>query len=104
MYRGEFQWEAKPLCLPDDKLVREAPLGRNLGRSFVLVRLQQSREKHRPITNVDATLERGKLLALQVRERRHEIEIPVGGSHSIVAYCSAPTRFNRVAVQRATAG
>src|SRR6266567_7837139 len=57
--------------------------------SLVLMRLEQAREKHRPVTDSNRALERGQLLALQVRKRRDEVEVPVSAGHR----CSSARRW-----------
>jgi hypothetical protein len=67
--------------LPDDETVSEAALGGDLRRPLVRVRLEQAGEQNRPVTHADRALQRGQLLALQVRKRRNEVEVPVSAGH-----------------------
>ncbi len=68
--------DAERLRLPHDEPVGEHALGRNLRRSLLAVRVEDGREQH----GMGPYRRRMRLqaFALQVRERRDEIEIPVG--------------------------
>src|SRR5437762_14067773 len=59
---GNLKGNAERARLPDDVPIGEAALGGNLGRSLVRVRLEQTREEHRPVTHSNRALERGQLL------------------------------------------
>ena len=78
MLRRELERNGEPPCLPQAETVGERPLGGDLGRAFLPMRAEQAGEQDRLVPNRDPWRERSELLALQIGERRNEIEIPVG--------------------------
>ncbi len=67
---------AERFRLPDDESVRENALGVDLGRALLAIRIEDCREHDRPRPYRCGM--RLQPLALQVRERRDEVEVPVG--------------------------
>ena len=81
MCGGELERYPELPCLPDDEAISETPFGGNLRRADGVVSLEQAGEQHRPVAHAKRALERGQLLALQIRERRDKVEVPVSARH-----------------------
>jgi len=67
---------------PQREAIGEGALARYLRRSLVRMRGEQSGEQHGPVADARLRPQQVELLALQVRERRDEIEVPVHGRHA----------------------
>ena len=93
----KLERNAKRLGLPDDEAIREHALRGDFRRALLAVRIEDRGEQHR--VRPYRCRVRLQALALQVGERRHEIEIPVG-DHRSVARRRAP-RGDRAATTRA---
>ena len=104
MLGRELERDAELLRLPEHEAVGERALGRDLGRALLPVRAEQRGEQHRPVADREPRRERRELLALQVRERRDEIEVPVGDrSRRSVAADARAARRQRAPRPRACA-
>jgi len=88
VHRRKRERDAVRVREPGDVLEGPAALGRDLGRTGVPEVLEQPGEQHRPARDARLRGEFAELRALQVGERRDEVEVPLQGS---VAHDAAPS-------------